>query len=454
MSNSLKQSMKQRLKSVAKERDLTFDEIWHNLILERFLARLCQSKYKGNFILKGGSLLARYIPIGRETKDLDFLVDKLQNTEEFLSKAFDNICSVHLEDGFEFEKVKIGKLAHPHMDYTGIEVLLLAKLGGPQTYIQIDLGFGDIVEAIDYSLDLTSTSKGPLFESKIQVRSYPKEFIFAEKLETVVHRGMGNTRMKDFHDLHSLISLEKCLDPAYTGKVVTTVFNHRQTSLKLPLAFDAEAMETLQPLWKDYQQGLNPTQKAIVLPKSLKDLVLAINTWLISNTELCVPDIEPPSEKGIVERSSARYVYLALGHSRLHKNRLVNFNHNELDELNDSEDHLWEPLKFNEISKRWEAQYDHEKIYEVVLFYAHGDSGRGFDSHNSRDHNRTHTKLDRAQLGDIFHVPGYFLNDWNNRVDPSETLYYWFQPLATLSPKTRKKVVEAAKRKHPYNSFD
>ena len=37
MSNSLKQSMKQRLKSVAKERDLTFDEIWHNLILERFL---------------------------------------------------------------------------------------------------------------------------------------------------------------------------------------------------------------------------------------------------------------------------------------------------------------------------------------------------------------------------------------------------------------------------------
>jgi hypothetical protein len=35
MSNSLKQSMKQRLRSVAKERDLTFDEIWHNLILER-----------------------------------------------------------------------------------------------------------------------------------------------------------------------------------------------------------------------------------------------------------------------------------------------------------------------------------------------------------------------------------------------------------------------------------
>lgn len=290
MSNSLKQSMKQRLKSVAKERDLTFDEIWHNLILERFLARLCQSKYKGNFILKGGTLLARYIPIGRETKDLDFLVAKLENTEEFLSKAFDHICNVHLEDGFEFEKVKIGKLAHPHMDYTGIEVLLLAKLGGPQTYIQIDLGFGDIVEAIDYSLDLTSTSKGPLFESKIQVRSYPKEFIFAEKLETIVHRGMGNTRMKDFHDLHSLISLEKCLDPAYTDKVVTTVFSHRQTQLKLPLKFDAEFIEILQPLWREYQKDLPKNLVTIKPPELIQDVISFINFWLKKNTQLCISE--------------------------------------------------------------------------------------------------------------------------------------------------------------------
>lgn len=290
MSNSLKQSMKQRLRSVAKERDLTFDEIWHNLILERFLARLCQSKYKGNFILKGGSLLARYIPIGRETKDLDFLVDKLQNTEEFLSKAFDHICSVHLEDGFEFEKVKIGKLAHPHMDYTGIEVLLLAKLGRPQTYIQIDLGFGDIVEAIDYSMDLTSTSKGPLFESKIQVRSYPKEFIFAEKLETVVHRGMGNTRMKDFHDLYSLIFLEKCLDSDYTNKVVKTVFNHRQTQLKLPLKHEIEFIEILQPLWREYQKDLPKNQVMTKPPELIQDVISFINSWLKNNTQLCTPE--------------------------------------------------------------------------------------------------------------------------------------------------------------------
>ncbi len=285
MSNSLKQSIKERLRAVAKARDLTFDQIWHNLILERFLARLCQSKYKTNFILKGGSLLARYIPIGRETRDLDFLVEKLKNTEEFLGKAFDHICSVPLQDGFEFEKVSIGKLMHPHMDYTGMEVLLLAKLGGPQTHIQIDLGFGDIVEAIDYPMNLTSTSKGPLFESKIQVRSYPKEFIFAEKLETVIHRDSGNTRMKDFHDLYSLISSEKCLDPDYIDKVVKNVFNHRGTSLnKLPISFDADSLETLQSLWLGYQKDLpSAIPKALHPPKLLQDLIADVNDWLLTH---------------------------------------------------------------------------------------------------------------------------------------------------------------------------
>lgn len=293
MNKPLKQSIKERLRTVAKERNLTFAEIWHNLILERFLARLCQSKYKTNFVLKGGSLLARYIPIGRETKDLDFLVERLTNTEEFLSKAFDHICSIHIEDGFVFEKVKIGKLMHPHMDYTGIEALLLANLGGPQTHIQIDLGFGDLVEAIDYPMELTSTSKGPLFESKIQVRSYPKEFIFAEKLETITHRGIGNTRMKDFHDLYTLTSLEGCLDGSYTEKVVVAVFNHRQTSLQLPLNFTAESLNVLQPLWKSYQQDLSSSSNAIRVPEELKDLITALNNWLMRNTQLCPNRVVP-----------------------------------------------------------------------------------------------------------------------------------------------------------------
>ena len=162
---------------------------------------------------------------------------------------------------------------------------LLARLGKTRTHLQIDLGFGDIIESIDHSIALTSTRKGPLFESKIQLRCYPKEFIFAEKLETVIYRGGANSRMKDFHDLHSLVSLPRCLNTAYAEKVVVNVFNHRGASLqKLPLDFDASAMAKLEPLWDDYYKEL---KSGVSLPSSFRDIVSQINHWLESTTALC-----------------------------------------------------------------------------------------------------------------------------------------------------------------------
>ena len=221
------------------------------------MARLYQSEYKKHFILKGGSLLARYIDLGRETKNLDFLIEHMANAMESLSKVIDHICGIDLDDAFSFERVKITPLTHSHMHYKGVQVALLARLGKTKTHVQIDLGFGDIIEPVDHPIKLTSTRKGPLFESQIQLRCYPKEFIFAEKLETVIYRGSANSRMKDFHDLHSLVFLSGCLNTTYTEKVVISVFNHRQASIqKLPLYFDAAAMTKLQPLWHNYHQQL------------------------------------------------------------------------------------------------------------------------------------------------------------------------------------------------------
>ena len=74
MTNPFEQSLKKHLSQIAKERNLTPSEIWHNVITERFLVRLCHSSYGDHFIFKGGTLLARHIDIGRETKDLDFSI--------------------------------------------------------------------------------------------------------------------------------------------------------------------------------------------------------------------------------------------------------------------------------------------------------------------------------------------------------------------------------------------
>jgi hypothetical protein len=173
------------------------------------------------------------------------------------------------------------------MAYTGAQISLLATFGATKTTIRMDLGFGDVVEAIDYPMDLTTTTKGPLFESKISLRCYPKEFIFAEKLESAVFRREANTRMKDFHDLYSLISLGN-LNEAHTEKAVQLVFNHRKTSLQgLPITFDKNALAHLEKAWSLYHRRLKTTKNSLILPVSIEDLIESINQWLNLKTALC-----------------------------------------------------------------------------------------------------------------------------------------------------------------------
>jgi Domain of unknown function (DUF1814). len=100
----------------------------------------------------------------------------------------------------------VSELTHPHMGYPGVEVALMAYFGKTRFKVAIDIGFGDIVDTIEYSIPLTTSSKGGLFERDVTLTCYPKEFIFAEKLETIIYRGSFNSRMKDFHDLYSMIS--------------------------------------------------------------------------------------------------------------------------------------------------------------------------------------------------------------------------------------------------------
>ena len=285
MSRSKEQSIKDRIKILAKEKNSSFTLLWQNLILERFLARLCKSKYKDCFVLKGGFLLARYIDLKRETYDLDFLVKKIHNSISSLRNVMHQICDIHLEDGFVFEILEINTLPHPQMMYEGIAVTLLAYFGNIKTYMHIDISFGNNVEPIEFSINLLSTKKAPLFESHIEINSYPKEFIFAEKLETVVSKGENNSRMKDYHDIHSMIITDGCLDITYAERIVPKVFYFRNTSIEnLPLYFDPVAIRKLQTSWANYQRKNINT---FSVPHSLKIIISRINTWLQS-TRICV----------------------------------------------------------------------------------------------------------------------------------------------------------------------
>ena len=273
---SLEISFKKRLQQIAKERNQTPAVIWQNVISDRFLARLCKSPYKSNFILKGGTLLAKHVDIGRETRDLDFSVTQLEPNIENLEKALNTIIAIDLEDGFQFKQVQVESVNHFHVNYPGAQVRLDAAYQGNLFSLFIDLGFGDYIAAKEDNILLLANSKGPLFEKDISLTTFPLEFVFAEKLETLVYRGAENSRMKDFHDIWTLLQ-EKSIDLNELHKAIKIIFEHRHTKLQLPLQFDDHSITILQNNWKKYLQSVTSKTQ---LPEDIESIIQAINTYL------------------------------------------------------------------------------------------------------------------------------------------------------------------------------
>lgn len=286
MTSDLEKSFKAKLRAIAKEKNRDPADLWQSLTLERFLVRLAHSKHREHFVLKGGILLSKYIEIGRETTDLDLLARRLRNGIAGLKSIFEKIANIDLKDGFVFQDIKVSELRHPHMGYPGAEVSMMAYFGKTRFKVAIDIGFGDIVNAVEYAIPLMAYSKGGLFERNIKLPCYPKEFIFAEKLETIIYRGSFNSRMKDFHDLYSLISSSKSLSFHNLDGIIRLVFEHRETPLTLPITYTDDEMEQVQNFWSEYLKNLR-AEIVENLQKNIAQVIDSINDWLRLNTGLC-----------------------------------------------------------------------------------------------------------------------------------------------------------------------
>ena len=285
MTSDSEKSFKAKLRAIAKEKNRDPADLWQNLTLERFLVRLSKSKYREHLILKGTILLSKYIEIGRETNDLDFLAQRLSNEVGELTNIFEEIASIDLKDGFAFHEIKVNKLAHPHMGHPEVEVAMVAYFGKIKFKVAIDIGFEDIVDPIEYSIPLITSSQGVLFESNIKLSCYPKEFIFAEKLETIVHRGSFNSRMKDFHDLYSMISSSRLPPFNNLEGIICSVFEHRKTILALPITYEEDEMLRMQNFWNEYLKNLR-AENLDELPTNITQVLVKINDWLRLNTIL------------------------------------------------------------------------------------------------------------------------------------------------------------------------
>lgn len=273
------QALKDRIKVIAKEKDLTPSEVWKQLAFERFLGRLAKSKHHDKFIFKGGLLLSQYIKIGRETVDLDFLMKSLSATEDAIKAAVTEIAEVELGDNFKFEYESIEKLDQPHMEYDGFRVTLKMTFETMTDKVQVDIGVGDVVnpEEMDYQ---TFDYKGvALFSDAISIQVYPLETILAEKLETIVSKGSINSRMKDYHDALLIIRSGDLPKGPELKKAIELTFANRSTALSFPLSFNEEQIKGLQTYWAAHLRKLDSKAEGLKLPANIAHILGEINTW-------------------------------------------------------------------------------------------------------------------------------------------------------------------------------
>ncbi|GHU61926.1 abortive infection protein [Clostridia bacterium] len=197
-------SFKAKMSSLGKEKGLLPQYIQQAYLIERFLLKLSKSKYKSNFIVKGGFLIGGMIGIdSRTTMDLDTTFRGYDLTAKALSEIIPEILATPTNDQFVFEFIGVEPIRDDD-EYGGFKVKFHATYEKLDVPLSIDVTTGDKITPGEVSFSLKT-----MFDDEvIDLLSYNLETILAEKLETIIVRGELNTRSRDYYDVYILSKLK------------------------------------------------------------------------------------------------------------------------------------------------------------------------------------------------------------------------------------------------------
>ena len=273
-------SVKQKLLNLARSENADFQTLLTKYTLERFLARLSQSEFRDEFILKGAMLFQIWSETSkRSTRDLDFLSFGSNEIIDLIDKV-KKICRIEIpEDGLTFELNEvIGEKIKKDQEYEGVRLHIPAFLERTRIALRIDVGFGDVVSPAVQEINFPTL----LDFSSPKIRAYPPETVIAEKFHALVDLGITNSRLKDFYDLHFLTQNFE-FDREILVQAITATFEKRKTPLptKVPIAlteeFSGDANKNTQ--WKSFLQKTQLNEQ-IMLPQTVADLREFFNNLL------------------------------------------------------------------------------------------------------------------------------------------------------------------------------
>ena len=247
--------LKALVRNLTKGDSLQAQIIMRNYVMERFLERISLSKYRNNFILKGGMLVSAMVGLDtRSTMDIDTTIKNMPLSVENAKEMIEEIIAIPIDDGMTFSIKSVGEIMD-EAEYSGVRANLEATLETMRTPLKVDISTGDIItpREVLYTFRL-------MFEERtISILAYNLETVLAEKMETVIARGVANTRLRDYYDLYILPNEYTHVISKEQFEEALLATSKKRNSIQLitegnRILKEIADSEVMQGLWKSYQK--------------------------------------------------------------------------------------------------------------------------------------------------------------------------------------------------------
>lgn len=268
MSNSA-QAVKDKLKNISKDKNVDFNSVMRFYMYDRFIERLSKSKYKDNFILKGGFYLSKLFGLdNRSTMDIDTAIRKTKFTEDNVIKMITEIINIDINDNVKFE-IEKREFIRDEDEYGGLRITINFMLENMKDSFHIDIATGDPIHPGPDDYKYESLIGNEVYK----VWSYNLETVLAEKIETILGKLEISSRMKDYYDIYLIhkFKFNKINKTKFRGAVEKT-FKKRNfntdliTSLKV-----VKDSKILKDKWTSYSRK-NSYAKNIEFDETIKCL--------------------------------------------------------------------------------------------------------------------------------------------------------------------------------------
>ena len=244
--------LKDKLRNISKEKNVDFNTLLRLYMYDRFIERLSKSKYKDNFILKGGFYLSTLFGIeNRTTMDIDTAFRNANFNEETIVKMIKEIISLDIEDNALVSYLGIAPIRDEDK-YGGFRIDIEVKFENIKEKFHVDIATGDPITPKEIRYKYLPL----LGDYYIDLYAYNMETILAEKIETILSRSELNGRMRDFYDVYLIYTKEwENINVGNFRKAIDKTFSKREYVGEPFVTIDLlKDSELIRSRWRIYQR--------------------------------------------------------------------------------------------------------------------------------------------------------------------------------------------------------